>query len=135
MHPFPAKNIYGSGERRGYRWHENGEAPVLQFFNDEGGARASSISARRASTHSPHPFRQSLDQTPNQCLAWHPFERDFSIRSRIGVRIAPPMRNRQSTRKVKKGDFRREAITGVTWRMDAPTTTVCMASSAGKTAR
>jgi hypothetical protein len=37
MHPFPAKNIDGSGEGRGHRGHENGEAPVFQFFNDERG--------------------------------------------------------------------------------------------------
>jgi hypothetical protein len=37
MHPFPTQDIDGSGERRRHRGHENREAPVLQFFNNERG--------------------------------------------------------------------------------------------------
>ena len=35
MHPFTAKDIDGFGERPGHRGHENREAPVVRFFNNQ----------------------------------------------------------------------------------------------------
>ena len=57
MHPFPAENIDGSGKRRGPRGHENREAPVLQFFNNECGNEGFlNLGQRRL----PHERRQVL---------------------------------------------------------------------------
>jgi hypothetical protein len=36
MHAFAAEDVDGSGERRGDRGHEHGEATVLQLLDDEG---------------------------------------------------------------------------------------------------
>lgn len=37
MHTVAAENIDGSSERRRHRRDEDREAPILKFFNDEGG--------------------------------------------------------------------------------------------------
>ena len=36
MHAFRAEDVDGSSERCRYRWHEDREAAIVEFLNDEG---------------------------------------------------------------------------------------------------
>src|SRR5262249_9012526 len=78
MHAIRSEDIDGPGKRCGDRGHKNGETPVLQFFNDEGGHQVLlDFSKRRF----PHAFlttsRQLLGQTPEERVTWNSFEERF----------------------------------------------------------
>ena len=65
----------GSGERRGHRGHENGNALILQFLNNERGDEGFLNLDQRWLPHVLFILaHESLCQTPKERIAWRSFE-------------------------------------------------------------
>src|SRR5262245_27390406 len=76
MNAVRREDIDSSSERRWYRGHENREAPVLQFLNNEG--RNESL-LNLGKCRLPHVLLilpcHSLSQAPKERVAWYSFEK------------------------------------------------------------